>query len=117
MYNLSMNETRKKTGWFKKVFVDELSSCKDFQENFNNVTGHKTSVEDFIGGKATFKITISGKWNDEDLFAPRTDCFITFRFPKDWTRKKMLEVGLNNIGFTTSTNENSFVWVSVTGLK
>jgi len=111
-----MNET-KKTGWFKIEGVDLRNSCSDFDNNFDMIAGKKTKVEDFIGGKATFKIEFIGKFDiDTFLTNPRTNCFATFEFPKGWSRKKMLENALNELGFETERHELSD-WVQIKGLK
>jgi len=97
---------------FKQEAVDIFSSHHEIDKNFGLIVGKKSYVEDFIGGKAAFKITFSGVWGD-DLFAPRTSCFATFSFPKGWTRKKMLEAGLNELGFLT----NDLDWITIEGVK
>jgi len=105
----------KKTGWFKNEVVDLSNSNNDLDNNFSIIFGTKTHVEDFMGGKATFKITFWGK-NEKDVFATKTDCTATFKFPKGWTIKKMLETGLNELGFETTRHE-ILDWVQVKGVK
>lgn len=105
----------KKTGWFKSEAVDLRNSNIELDNNFDLISGEKTHVEDFIGGKATFKIKFYGK-RGLDIFAPRTFCYATFRFPKGWTIKKMLETGLNELGFETTRHE-LLDWVQVKGVK
>jgi len=105
----------KKTGWFKNEVVDLSNSNVDLDNNFDIIFGTKTHVEDFIGGKATFKITFWGK-SGKNIFATKTDCTVTFRFPKGWTIKKMLETGLNELGFKTTRHE-LHGWVQVKGVK
>jgi len=97
----------KKTGWFKTEAVDLRNSNVELDNNFSLIFGTKTHVEDFIGGKATFKIT---------FFGNETNCSTTFRFPKGWTIKKMLETGLNELGFETTRHE-TLDWVQVKGVK
>ena len=112
-----MNETRKKTGWFKSEAVRLNGSCQEIDDNFDMIAGQKTFVEDEIGGKATFKIEFIGTFNiDTFLTDPRTNCFATFKFPKGWTRKKMLETALNELGFETG-RDDILDWVEIKGLK
>lgn len=99
---------------YKTEHLDIYSSNKELEKNFGLIYGKKTYVEDFIGGKATFKITFNGKWG-EDIYAPRTNCYATFSFPKGWTRKKMLETGLNELGFLTS--KSNLDWLTIEGVK
>jgi len=97
----------KKTGWFKTEAVDLSNSNVEFDKNFSLIFGTKTHVESWIGGKATFKIT---------FFGNETNCETTFSFPKGWTIKKMLETGLNKLGFETTRHE-ILDWVQVKGVK
>ena len=95
--------------------VNLFNSIEEIDSNFILIVGRKTHVEDFIGGKATFKIEFSGK-RGENIFDPRTYCHATFKFPKGWTRKEMLESGLNQLGFKTS-RDDVLNWVIIEGVK
>ena len=95
-----MNETNKQgVTMSKRPFVQEpvnmFKSCADINNNFDLVFGQKRLVEDFIGGKATFRITFFNKGLGTGT------CFVDFKFPKGWTKKKMLSTGLGLVGFQT----------------
>ena len=93
-------------GWFKTEAVDMLHSSRIINKNFDMISGKKVFVEDFIGGKAKFRISFIGKFNiDTFITDPRTSCFVDFFFPKGWTKAKMLETGLNQLGFLTDRTE------------
>ena len=93
-------------GWFKTEAVALHHSSTIIANNFDMISGQKQFVEDFIGGKAKFRITFIGKFDiDTFLTDPRTSCFVDFFFPKGWTKAKMLETGLNQLGFLTDRTE------------
>ena len=83
----------------KRPFVQEpvnmFRSCVDINDNFDLILGQKKLVEDFIGGKATFRITFLNKGFGAGM------SFVDFKFPKGWTKKKMLSTGLGLVGLQT----------------
>ena len=101
---------------FVKTAIVMYKGSEEINNNFDMIWGQKKYVEDFIGGKAKFRIEFFGKLDIETFLTdPRTNCYVDFFFPKGWTRRKMLLTGLDKIGIDVEYDD--FGEVVIKGIK